>query len=104
MLLIIIISRTGTMLRVNLSQNSQPESSSERVDRAVLSKTKHPTISACQTATIFKVDPSSISKRLAGKTRSRAFSTGTTNPNLTKSGLGKGTAEGRKDSLYQVGR
>jgi hypothetical protein len=38
-----------------------------------LFQTKHPTISARQTATIFKVDPSSISKRLAGKIRSRAF-------------------------------
>jgi hypothetical protein len=33
--LIIIISGTGTMLRVKLSQKSRPESSSERVDNAV---------------------------------------------------------------------
>jgi predicted HTH transcriptional regulator len=61
------------MLRVKLSQKSQPESSSERVDKAVSYIRKHPKISARKTATIFKVDASSISKRLAGKTRSSAL-------------------------------
>jgi hypothetical protein len=61
------------MLRVKLSQKSLPESSSERVDKAISYIAKHLTISARKTVTIFKVNSSFISKRLTGKIKLRAL-------------------------------